>query len=63
MEIAIVILVVALISALLREKAYKIALKTLADYYRKKGYPMPTDEELRESSHKTISQMFKLKEK
>lgn len=63
MEILIVVLSIVTIIALVRVKAYKMSLKALADYYRNKGYPMPTDEELKESSRGVIEQRLNLKEK
>lgn len=41
------ILVILLIACFLWGTANKIALKTLGLYFQKKGYPNPTDEELK----------------
>ena len=39
--------------------ANRLATKTLGHYLRKKGYPMPTDEELKECSREVLENIFR----
>ena len=63
MEILVVVLSIVAILAVVRANAYKMSLKAFADWHRNKGYPMPTDEELKESSRGVVNQIFKSKGK
>ena len=57
------ILFTALIISILRGQAYKVSLKALGNYMRKKGYTLPTDNELKECSRIALKEVFKAKER
>ena len=53
------VLVASLAVSLLWGTANKFALKSFGLYYRKKGYPQPTDEELKACSREVLQKLFK----
>ena len=53
------ILVVLLIACFLWGTVNKFAIKTFGLYFKKKGYPNPTDDELKECSREVLQSMFK----
>ena len=57
------ILITALVFSVGYAVAYRIALKAVGIYYRKKGYTYPTDEELKECSREALKQTFGLNRK
>lgn len=54
-----VVLVIALFASIVRGQAYKISLKAMGIYLKKKGYTRPTDSELKECSQIALRTMFK----
>ena len=37
----------------------RLAMKTLGHYFKKMGYPMPTDDELKECSREVLKNIFR----
>lgn len=54
-----VILVIALIFSIVRGQAYKMSLKAVGIYMKKKDYIPPTESELKECSQMALKQLFR----